>query len=112
MIRINTSSHEDVTHLEAVAVYNEEKEEVTVFAVNRNTEESVLFEADLRGFENYRVKEYLALENDDLKAVNSADRETVFPVRKTGYQFDNGIFSAEVRPCSWNTIVFGKHRIL
>ena len=104
----DTAFHEDVTDIESVAVYNEEKEELTVFAVNRNVQESVMFEADLRGFENYQVKEYIVLENDDLKAVNSAEKENVFPVRKDAYQFDSGIFTTQMRPVSWNVIVFKK----
>jgi len=35
----DTSKHEDVTDIESVAIYNEEKEEVTIFAVNRNIHE-------------------------------------------------------------------------
>ena len=68
----DSKNHEDVTDVESVAVYNEEKEEVTIFAVNRNVKEDALFEADVRCFCGYRVLEYLALENDDMKVVNSS----------------------------------------
>ena len=36
-----TSGHGSITDVEAVAVWNEEAEEVTVFAVNRNLEEDL-----------------------------------------------------------------------
>lgn len=102
----DTSQHEDVTDIEAVAVYNEEKGEVTVFAVNRNTEEDVLFEADIRSFARYHVAEFIALEQDDMKAVNSVAGEQVAPIQKNNYEFTDGIFKAELKKCSWNVIRF------
>ena len=56
--------------MEAVAVYNErKKEEVTIFAVNRNLKEDVVLNTDVRSFEGYRVAEHIVLESDDLKVV-------------------------------------------
>ena len=103
----DTSNHEDVTDVEAVAVYNEELGQTTIFAVNRRTDEEVSFEADLRGFEGYEVQEYLALEGTDMKAVNSALEEKVKPVERRDYTFSDGIFTAQMKPASWNVIVFG-----
>lgn len=104
----DTKNHWDVTDIESIAVYNEEKDEVTIFAVNRNVKEDVAFEADVRGFEGYRVKEYLALENDDMKAVNSIVKEQVAPYPKTEYTLENGSFTTIMKKCSWNVIRFGK----
>lgn len=104
----DTKNHCDVTDIESIAVYNEEKDEVTIFAVNRNVKEDVLFEADVRGFEGYRVKEYLALENDDMKVTNSIVKEQVAPYQKTGYTLENGNFTTVMKKCSWNVIRFGK----
>lgn len=95
-------------HVESVAVYNEEKEEVTIFAVNRNVKEDALFEADVRCFCGYRVLEYLALENDDMKVVNSIAGEKVSPYSKTEYKLEDGIFTANLSKCSWNVIRLGK----
>ena len=103
----DTAKHENVTDIEAVAVYNEEKQEVTIFAVNRNTEEDVLFESDMRGFEGYKVKEYLALESQDMKIVNGAGASPVTPVEKKNYVMEDGIFTVEMKKCSWNVIRFG-----
>lgn len=104
----DTSRHNDVSDIEAVAVYNEEKEEVTIFAVNRNIKEDMSFESDMTGFGDYRVKEYLVLENKDMKAINSAKRETVVPKQKTEFTFDDGMFETVMKKCSWNVIRFGK----
>lgn len=104
----DTAKHSDVTDIESVAVYNEEKDEVTIFAVNRNTTEDVAFEADVRGFEGYTVKEYIVMESDDMKLVNSAAGEVVKPVLKEEYKLSDGIFETVMKKCSWNVIRLGK----
>lgn len=104
----DTAGHSEVTDVESVAVYNEEKEEVTIFAVNRNVQEEVPFEADVRGFEGYNVMDYLALENTDMKAVNGAEKECVTPIHKTAYEYQDGIFRTVLKSCSWNVIRMGR----
>lgn len=104
--RHDTKTHEDVTDIEAAAVYSEENSEVTIFAVNRNTQEDIPFEADLRSFGGCRVKEYLALENDDMNAVNSFTEEKVKPKQKFDYRMDDEIFTVNMKKSSWNVIRF------
>ncbi|HIT90031.1 MAG TPA: alpha-N-arabinofuranosidase [Candidatus Merdenecus merdavium] len=104
----NTSNHTEVTDIESVAVYNEEKEEVTIFAVNRNVDEDVVFEADVRGFRGFQVKEYIVLESDNMKLVNSSKKEAVVPKNRTDYVLKDGIFEAVMKKCSWNVIRLGK----
>lgn len=104
----DTTNHTDVTDVEAVSVYNPENEEVTIFAVNRNVDHDVEFTSDLRGFEGYKVLEYLVMEHDDMKAVNTLNNENVKPRTKNEYVFDEGIFTTNMKKCSWNVIRFGK----
>ena len=104
----DTANHEDVTDVEAVAVYSEEKDEVTIFAVNRNTLEDVPFEADVRSFVGYRMKEYLVLESEDMKQVNSAKGETVVPHAKEQYTLGDGVFETVLKKSSWNVIRLGR----
>lgn len=106
--RHDTARHSDVTDCESVAVYHEEQQQVTIFAVNRNTQADIPFQADIRGFAGYEVKEYLVLESDDMKAVNSAKSSLVTPKRRTDYRMTQGIFETIMKKCSWNVIVFGK----
>ena len=103
-----TSKHDHVTDVEAVSVYNEEKEQVAVFAVNRNTEENVEFDVDLRGFEGYKVVDFQAMEGTDMKAVNSAAGEAVKPAARSDYRLDGGIFTANLKSASFAVIVLGK----
>lgn len=104
----DTANYTDVTDVEAIAVYNPENEEVTIFAVNRNIEHDVYFTADLRGFEDYKVLEYIVMENDDMKAVNTLNSEKVRPEHKSEYTFEGGIFTTNMKKCSWNVIRLGK----
>ena len=103
-----TSKHDEVTDVEAIPVYNEEKDQLTIFAVNRLTKEDVPFEVDLRGFEGYKVLDYQALESDDMYLTNSAAEEKVKPISKSDYEYKDGQFSAVLKPASWNVIVLGK----
>ena len=104
----DTAEHCDVTDIESIAVYNEELEEVTIFAVNRNVKEDVHFEADMRSFEGYRAAEYLVLESDDMKIKNGWQNERVFPQQKTQYTFADGNFETVMKSSSWNVIRFKK----
>jgi len=103
-----TSNHDEVTDVEAVPVYNEEKGQLTIFAVNRLVDETVPFEVDLRGFEGYKVVDYQALEGTDMLAVNSAEEEKVKPITKTDYTVTENGFTAELKPASWNVIILSK----
>ena len=91
-----------------IPVYNEEKQQLTIFAVNRLIDETVPFEVDLRGFEGYKVVEYQALESSDMLAVNSAEEEKVKPISKTDYEVTAAGFKAELSPASWNVFVLQK----
>ena len=104
----DTSNYTDVNDVEAIAVYNPEAEEVTIFAVNRSLEHDVNFTSDLRGFENYKVLEYIVMENNDMKVVNTLNSQKVKPEQKAEYTFDGGIFTTNMKKCSWNVIRYGR----
>ena len=106
----DTIKHADVTDIEAVAVYHEERDEVTIFAVNRNTDSDIILEADLRSFAGYQVADYIAMEQDDRKAVNTISAEHVTPIHKKEYEFEEGVFRANLKKCSWNVIRFQKNK--
>lgn len=112
---INSSRHDtkdftDVSDIEAVAVHNEEKEELVIFAVNRDLEDKILFECDIRSFEGYRLLEHITLECDDLKAVNSAAEERVKPGRNHSAKAEGGKVTALLNRASWNVIRFRKEK--
>lgn len=95
----------DVPYLESVAVYDDEREELTIFAVNRDSERALTLECDIRGFEKYTVIEHLVLENDNLKAVNTMENPyQVIPHNQGTAQSDGGFLTACLSKVSWNVI--------
>lgn len=94
----------DVPYLESAAVFNEENEELTIFVVNRNLNEPLFLECDVRSFENYRIIEHIVLEHDNLKAINTADEEQVKPHHQGNAELADGIVNACLSKASWNVI--------
>ncbi|QHQ61783.1 alpha-N-arabinofuranosidase [Anaerocolumna sedimenticola] len=104
----DTKEYTDVFDVDSVAVYNEEAEEVTIFAVNRDLADSIEFTCDIRSFEGYGLIEHIVLTNDDLLASNSAIKQAVAPVTVNDTFLDNGIIKTNLRKASWNVIRLGK----
>jgi alpha-N-arabinofuranosidase len=98
----------DIPYLEAAGVFNEEKNEITVFAVNRNLNEPIILEAEIAGFENMNLAEHRVLHSADLNDVNSAAGEKVKPAYLQGGVIE-GISGSQrlavsLPPASWNVI--------
>lgn len=109
--KYDTKDYTDVPYIETVAVMNEEAEELTLFAVNRSLDEPINFACCLRGFEDYSFMEHIALENEDLKAVNTfTNPYAVAPyTRKDScLNLGKGEFTIELQKASWNVIRFRK----
>jgi len=104
----DTLTHEKVTDIESVPVWNEEKEELAIFAVNRNIREPLELVVDVRGFQDYKVLEHIVLENDDMKAANGAGNEGVTPKADSSTKAENGFVKCMVKKASWNLIRMGK----
>jgi alpha-N-arabinofuranosidase len=101
----NDLEYDAVPYLDAVAVWNQDGEELTVFAVNRDLQSALPVEGDMRGFNNYRVIEHLTLTHPNLKASNSADKPDEVAPRKNGdAQIDSGTLKAALPKASWNVI--------
>ena len=100
----DTKEHENVTDIESVVVWNEEAEEVTIFAVNRNIEEDIELTTDFRSMEGYQVAEHIVLENSNLKLCNSAGESSVFPQNVSRSTMDKGILTSVLKSTSWNVI--------
>lgn len=104
----DTKTHEDVSDIESVAVYQEETDRLTIFAVNRNVEEDVELTVDVRGFSGYRIQKHIVMESDDMKAVNSPDKENIQPREVKRCVMESGIVKGALKKASWNVIILGK----
>lgn len=100
----DAKDYTDVPYLDSAVVHDEENDYLTIFAVNRHLTDALDVTIDVRSFEGYTVEEYLVLENDDLKAVNTADEEKVKPHNRGQSTLDDGILTARLPKASWNVI--------
>ncbi|GHV86203.1 intracellular exo-alpha-(1-_5)-L-arabinofuranosidase 1 [Spirochaetia bacterium] len=107
----DSTEYSDVPYLETVAVYNKEKGEITIFAVNRNLEEVLELEAEIAGFGDPVLLEHRTLYHRDLKACNSAREETVKPAVQQGGKLEGKSGAKQLElvlpPASWNVIRLG-----
>jgi len=99
------STFDAVPLLDAVAVLNEDREEMTVFAVNRGQDGALPLEGDMRGIGNYHVVEHLVLDHADPVAKNTAERPNeVVPHTRGDAQLRDGHLTATLPGLSWNVI--------
>ncbi len=99
------SRYGQTNYLDATAVYNEEKEELTVFAVNRSQEEEMELECSLRDFASLEFVEHLGLHHPDRYAENTLEHpDTCLPISETGTSLEEGVLRAKLAPLSWNVI--------
>jgi len=106
--KYDSAEFTDVPMLESVAVHDPEKDELTVFALNRSLDVALTLSCAIRGFEGYRVLEHIVLEHDNLKAVNGPDAERVKPHAGGRSHARDGLLEAELPKASWHVIRLGK----
>ncbi len=100
----------DVPYLDQSVVYNEEQDELVIFAVNRHLENSLVVDVDIRSFEGYQLVEHIVLENDNPKAINTIGNEQVKPHTSNQSSIENGTLVAVLPKMSWNMIRLKKQK--
>ena len=111
-VKVDTyeSSHGDAPYIDAVAVRNGEKETLTIFAVNKDLDNSYEVTMDVRQFEGYAVRGHILLTHEDLKAVNTEqDPYRVAPVCVSTDTIDAGTLTMRLPARSWNVIQLSSH---
>ncbi len=99
------SGYRNVPVLESVAVISEKADELTIFAVNKDQNDSLDFTCVLRGFIDFKVREHIILENKDLNAKNTAaNPETVKPQANGDAKMIDELVKASLPKLSWNVI--------
>ena len=72
-----TSDKRKIPFLASSVIYNEEKGEVLLYAINRSIDEDMELDVALEGFEGATLVEHVELYSDDLTAVNDASTQRV-----------------------------------
>lgn len=99
----------DVPYVDCVAVHHEEAEELVLFAVNKNLEEDIQLNMDLRQFAEYEMIEHVVLQDEDLYAVNTEENpDRIKPTACHAGAVCGGKLTATLQHKSWNMIRLGK----
>ena len=104
----DTKDYTDVSDIESIAVYNEEKEELTVFAVNRNLKDDIILNCDIRSFEKYKLVEHIVLEHENIKIVNTLNDSPITPKVVDRSKIEDGNLNSVLGKASWNVIRLAK----
>ena len=96
--------YEKVPLVDAAAVLGDDGC-VTIFAVNRDTEDAITLECDLRAFGSLKVSEHILLHHEDVKAVNTEENPNeVRPKKGRGGKAEGGKVIVRLPALSWNVI--------
>lgn len=99
----------DVPYLDTSIIYNEEKEELVIFAVNRHLGNDLHVDVDVRSYEGFEVVEHIVLENEDAKAANTLGNEQVKPHSNGQSYKESGKIVGILPKLSWNMIRLQKN---
>lgn len=103
--KYDSAEYTDVPYLASAVTYNDENEDLVIFAVNRDLEVSMNLECELRGFSGYRVLEHIVYESKDKKARNTQEKPlNVVPHNRGNATVHENIVTAELPRLSWNVI--------
>ena len=100
----DSEEFDNVPYVESIAVHNEEKGEVVIFAVNRSQDETVDFDMDLQGFNVKSVLDFKEMSGHDVKAANTKDSSGVAPKDSADCSVEGNVVKAGLAPLSWNMI--------
>lgn len=99
-----TEKFKEVPYIESSVVHNEEKREITVFAVNRSLDEDMETQITFDKFGECEVIEHIQLYSDDLKLTNSAEKENISPENAEVDNIKGNKHRVILKKHSWNMI--------
>ena len=102
----------EVPYIDSIATFDEENEELVIFAVNKSQNESAELEINLLDFEGYKPFEFISMDGYDKNAENSFAGERVKPHKNEIPKADSGILNIHIKEFSWNVIRLNKSDIL
>ena len=98
-----------VSCVDSVVVWNEETEELVIFAVNKDLESDIAVSMELKQFEGLRVLEHITMHSDDLFAVNTeGNPDNVIPYACDLSLTDEKQLRTVLKAKSWNMIRLGR----
>ena len=102
--KYDSEEFSDVPFVESVAIHNEDKSELVIFAVNRSLDNEIEFDVDMQNFNATSVTSFSELCGHDVKATNTKGNVNVVPKEGKSAMLNNNVVSANLAPLSWNMI--------
>lgn len=93
----------EVPYLESIATYNEEENELVIFAVNRSKEEVLDFSIDASGFNLEKIIERTQMAGYDIKTTNQ-EKQNVTTTNGNPAHINGSMIETKLEPLSWNMI--------
>ena len=98
-----------VPFIDCVTVYNDDDDELFIFAVNKDLKEDITLSLVLRQFAAFRVIEHVTMQDEDLYAVNTEENPNrIIPAICTESGVENNSLKAVLKHKSWNMIRLGR----
>lgn len=95
---------DSVPYVDTAAVLNDNGG-IVIFAVNRDTENDIRLECDLRAFDKIVPKDHIILASKDPEAINTeSEPDKVYPFHSSDGVFEGGRWSFILPRLSWNVI--------
>ena len=101
-----SSDNMTIPYLASSVIHNEEKKELVVFALNRSLDEEMELELVFEDFEGCKAVEHVELYSEDLKAVNTEEKEMVAPVKVEIVSIRSPKQKVMLKKHSWNMVRF------
>ncbi|MCX7845835.1 MAG: alpha-N-arabinofuranosidase [Dictyoglomaceae bacterium] len=103
--KYDSKLYTDVPLLETVITYNEEEDSISIFAVNRDVENDLLAEYQLRGFNGYKIIDHIVYESSDPYIGNTPENpDRVIPHKANNSKIDGNILEVLMPKFSWNVV--------
>ncbi len=93
----------EVPYLESIATYNEEENELVIFAVNRSKEDVLDFSIDVSGFNLEEIIERTQMAGYDIKSTNQ-EKQQVTTTNGNPTHIKGSTIETKLEPLSWNMI--------
>ena len=89
--------------VETAVVYNEEADEIRVFALNCNQEDDVEFSIELQGYGEKKITKHMTLCGDDLEIRNTINKQDVVKMTELEVNDQEKIILPSL---SWNILIY------
>jgi alpha-N-arabinofuranosidase len=91
-----------VPYVEALAIHNEDKNEIVLFAVNRSGDEALDFDVSLEGYQPDAIIERKEMSGHGIKQTNTRQDGSVRPRDAAAARVDGASVKMKLAPLSWN----------